>query len=103
MNDDNDSGVASAPNKPPDIFSEEGIENTMFYKDGKIIKTSDFNLNLKDVIKIQIKDKSKLSIEFNNYFVTNRFVENNQLNQKGCIAYILCNQETYEGLIDEFI
>lgn len=58
-----------------------------------------FDLNLKDVVRIKVKGKNRLSVEFNNPLAANNFVKNERLRNKGYNIYIPRNQVSCKGLI----
>lgn len=58
-----------------------------------------FDLKLNDIIKINVKGKNRLEVEFSNYSAANNFVLNDELKNKGYNIYIPYNQVTCKGVI----
>lgn len=78
--------------------SEELEKNVGKFSHLKIAKEI-FELNLKDVIKIKIKGRNRLGIEFANYTAANEFIGNKILRDKGYNLFIPYNQISCKGII----
>lgn len=109
---DNNSQNKVESHKDPILYSNEDLgpfivfvesttktnNNVGRFNNLKIAKEI-FDLQLKEVKKINNKGLNRLAIEFNNWFAANSFIKNSRLIEKGYKLYIPFNFVTCKGLV----